>query len=89
MFGLDADAEMLHRARRTAAEAGVEVGFQQGFSDDLPYEDGSFDAVVSTLFFHHLILEAKRRTIVEITRVLKPGGELHVADWGRPADPLM
>ena len=50
VFGLDADTEILERARRKAAEPGVEVGFQQGFSDDLPYEDGSFDAVVSTLF---------------------------------------
>jgi ubiquinone/menaquinone biosynthesis C-methylase UbiE len=89
VLGLDADPEVLDRARRKASEAGVAIGFQQGFSDDLPYEDGSFDAVVATLFFHHLVLETKRRTVAEIARVLKAGGQLHVADWGRPADPLM
>src|SRR3954469_22150429 len=39
--------------------------------------------------FHHLTGEDKRRTAREIARVLKPSGELHVADWGRPSDPLM
>jgi len=45
--------------------------------------------VLATLFFHHLTDDVKQRTIVEIARVLKPGGELHVADWGRPQDQLM
>lgn len=45
--------------------------------------------MLATLFFHHLTLADKRTTTCEISRVLRPGGELHVADWGRPADPLM
>ena len=52
--GLDADPEMLARAEEKAAEAGVEVELSEGRSDAMPYDDGSFDAVVSTLFFHHL-----------------------------------
>jgi len=55
----------------------------------LPYEDGSIDLVLSTLFFHHLDPEPKRQTVREIARVLRPGGELHVADWGRASDPVM
>lgn len=89
VLGLDADPDMLERARRKAADAGVEVGFRRGLADDLPYEDGAFDTIVSTLFFHHLQPAVKRRTAAEVARVLRPGGELHVADWGRPADPLM
>src|SRR5262249_11834213 len=50
---------------------------------------GEFDKVMSSLFFHHLQRDAKQRTFAEISRVLKPGGELHVADWGRAANPLM
>jgi ubiquinone/menaquinone biosynthesis C-methylase UbiE len=87
--GLDADREMLSQAEDKARSAGVALQLDEGRSDELPYEDESFDRVLATLFFHHLSDEVKRRTIAEIVRVLKPEGELHVADWGRPQDPLM
>ncbi|MDX6615839.1 MAG: hypothetical protein QOD60_930 [Solirubrobacterales bacterium] len=87
--GLDADEEMIERARRKAEEGGVDARFDHGFSDVLPYRARSFDRVLSTLFFHHLLPDAKRRTLAEIARVLRRGGELHVADWGKPSDPLM
>lgn len=89
LVGIDGDEEMLVRAREKAAGAGVEIGFDEGLSTALPYTDGSFDRVLSTLFFHHLDIAGKRATITELARVLRPGGELHVADWGRPSDPLM
>jgi ubiquinone/menaquinone biosynthesis C-methylase UbiE len=89
LVGLDADPEMLEQARRKAEAAGTELELTEGFSTELPYEDASFDRVLSTLFFHHLDPEPKRRTAAEIARVLRPGGELHVADWGQPSDPLM
>lgn len=89
VVGLDADPEILERAASKNSDAGVEVEFDRGFSTNLPYEDGSFDMVLSTLFFHHLTSAEKSQTASEVTRVLKPGGELHVADWGRPSDPLM
>lgn len=87
--GLDADPEMLDRAIRKAGEAGLEVRFDQGLSNQLPYPDATFDRVLSTLFFHHLRPADKDLTVAEVVRVLKPGGELHVADWGLPSDPLM
>ncbi len=87
--GLDADPKMLGRAVRKAGEAGLEVRFDQGLSNELPYPDATFDRVLSTLFFHHLRPEDKGLTVAEVVRVLKPGGELHVADWGLPSDPLM
>jgi SAM-dependent methyltransferase len=89
VVGLDADREILAIARRKAQEAGVEITFDEGLSTGLPYEDGSFDLVLTSLFFHHLRRDAKERTATEIARVLRPGGELHVADWGAPSDPLM
>src|SRR4051795_2256125 len=87
--GLDADPEMLAQAKRKAQRAGVELELTEGFSIELPYEDASFDRVLSTLFFHHLDPEPKRQSAREIARVLRPGGELHVADWGAPSDPVM
>jgi ubiquinone/menaquinone biosynthesis C-methylase UbiE len=89
LVGLDGDPEMIRRASAKAGDAGVQIEFDEGFSTELPYPDACFDRVVSTLFFHHLTTRDKERTAAEVARVLKPGGELHVADWGRPADPVM
>ncbi len=90
VHGLDPDPEMLARARAKVEQGGGSgIVFTEGFSNDLPYEDGYFDQVVSTLLFHHLTLGVKRETAKEIARVLRPGGRLHIADWGRPSDPAM
>ncbi len=89
VIGLDADPAILERARGKVDKAGLDIALDHGFADDLPYEDGSFDRVISTLFFHHLPPAVKAGTASEITRVLKHGGELHVADWTNPRDPLM
>lgn len=89
IVGLDADPAILAQARAKAAAAGVELAFREGFSNRLPFEDGHFDVVLSTLFFHHLSDADKRATATELMRVLAPGGRLVVADFGRPQDPLM
>ena len=85
VVGVDGDPEMLARAREKAPG----VRFDEAMAQDLPYEDGSFDAVVTSLFLHHLTRDAKQAALAEVARVLRPGGELHVADWGPPSDPLM
>ena len=89
VYGIDGDANILAIAKRKASKAGVEFKFDQGLSFELPYSDDSFDFVLSSLFFHHLTRENKLRTIREIRRILKPDGELHVADWGLPENSLM
>jgi ubiquinone/menaquinone biosynthesis C-methylase UbiE len=71
--GLDADPEILERARVKAERAGVEIEFDEALSTELPYEDRSFDLVLSTLFFHHLAGADKRGTAAEIKRVRRPG----------------
>jgi ubiquinone/menaquinone biosynthesis C-methylase UbiE len=87
--GLDADPAILAIARQKASAAGCEVEFVEGFSTELPFPAGSLDVVLSTLFFHHLTRAEKQTTLDEVHRVLKPGGRLHVADWGKPSDPVM
>lgn len=84
LVGLDGDPDVLFIAKKKAEMAGALIEFHQGFSYDLPYPDESFNRVVSSLLFHHLTYEDKLRTLREAYRVLKPGGELHLADWGKP-----
>jgi ubiquinone/menaquinone biosynthesis C-methylase UbiE len=88
VVGLDPDPKALARARRKAERAGLAIQLDQGFSDGLPYPDGSFDRVFSSLMFHHLKSEEKAATLREVRRVLKPGGSLHLLDFGPPRSRL-
>ncbi len=87
--GLDGDLKILSIAQRKAQVSGMDIQFDHGMSFDLPYPDASFDRVLSSLFFHHLTRHNKERTLREILRVLKPKGELHIADWGKASNPIM
>lgn len=89
IVGLDGDPEVLELAARKARAAGVEVALDRGTVDHLPYSSGSFDRVVSSLVFHHLSRDKKRAALHELFRVLRPGGQLHIADWGQPHGPVM
>lgn len=89
IHGLDGDPEILVKARAKAASAGAAFVLHQALSTSIPSEDGSMDVVMSSLFFHHLTRSAKLQTLAEVRRVLKPGGWLHIADWGRAGNPLM
>lgn len=87
--GLDGDDAVLVRARQKAARAHVSIRFEKGLSADLPYPAQRFDRVFASLFFHHLSPTEKQCTLAEVFRVLRAGGELHIADWGRPTSSLM
>jgi ubiquinone/menaquinone biosynthesis C-methylase UbiE len=80
---LDADPAVLGIAADKARRAGVDIAFELGRSSALPYADERFDRVLSSLFFHHLSWGDKLLTARQMHRVLRPPGELHVADWGR------
>jgi SAM-dependent methyltransferase len=83
--GLDPDRRALARAGRKAARAAASVRLDEGFSDELPYPAASFDLVFSSFMFHHLLGEAKEKTLSEVRRVLKPGGALHLLDFAGQA----
>ena len=87
--GIDGDPTVLAIARAKVSASGDAVELRQGMAYDLPFAPASFDRVVSSLVFHHLADADKARALAEVHRVLRPGGELHVADWGKPANPLM
>ena len=86
--GVDGDPAILDLAVSKTRRAEISIRFDNALSWQLPYPSAHFDRIVSSLFFHHLSWDEKRRTAAELLRVLKPGGELHVADWG-PANNLL
>jgi len=83
VVGIDPSAVQIARASAKAARHNVPVEFQIGVIEQLAFPDQSFDVVVSTLMMHHLPASLKRQGLVEITRVLKPGGRLIIADFTR------
>lgn len=84
---VDGDPEILALAQK---KPGADlVRWRSGPADALALDAASADAVVTSLVLHHLDLATKQRALEEIARVLRPGGRLHIADWGRPATPLL
>ncbi|MBK9566021.1 MAG: class I SAM-dependent methyltransferase [Saprospiraceae bacterium] len=54
-----------------------------------PYPDHHFDKIYSCLVFHQLDADSKANSLKEIYRILKPGGELIIADWGKAENKIM
>jgi SAM-dependent methyltransferase len=77
--GLDLAPGQLEKARAAAAEAGLDVRFDEGDCQALPYEDASFDAVASA--FGLIFAPDQERTAAEAARVCRPGGKLGVTAW--------
>ena len=57
------------------------MALDQGFADELPYETGSFDRVLSSFMFHHLEEREREKALKEVLRVLRPGGSFHLVDF--------
>jgi ubiquinone/menaquinone biosynthesis C-methylase UbiE len=87
VIGVDADPATLAIAR--AKPGGERVDWRDGRAEALPVPDVAADVVTTSLLLHHLRPPAKRAMLAEARRVLRPGGVLHVVDWGRPHDLAM
>lgn len=77
--GVDLTPELFDTARRLAAEADVQIEWVQGDAEELPFEDESFDVVLST--FGCMFAPRHAVTAHELARVLRPGGRLAVTAW--------
>jgi len=75
----DLTPELFEAGRRDAAAAGAELVWEQADAEALPYDDASFDTVVScvgVMFAPHHQVAAD-----ELVRVLRPGGRLGLLSW--------
>jgi len=86
--GIDPSPEMIERARQKAVEAGVETSFEVGAIEKLDFETETVDVVMCSLMLHHLPTRTLHDGLVEILRVLKPGGRLVVIDFPGPGPML-
>lgn len=85
VYGIDASAPMIVRARNKAKKAGVEVTFEDGVAESLPFPDARFDVVLNTVMLHHLPRKARQECVSEMRRVLKRSGRLLVVEFGGAA----
>jgi ubiquinone/menaquinone biosynthesis C-methylase UbiE len=78
------DAHMLKRARRRLAKLGLHIDLHQARAEQLPFADGSFDTVICSLAL--CTVQDPDRSLAEIHRVLKPGGEFRFYEHVRSAN---
>lgn len=77
--GMDLAPESVEHARRRAEAEGMEIAFEVGDAEDLPYPDASFDVVLSTIGV--MFCPDQEATANELLRVCKPGGKIGLANW--------
>ena len=79
LTGVDLTPELLARARENGAIMGLDVAWQEGDAEALPFADAKFDIVVSQ--FGHMFAPRPEIATKEMLRVLKPGGTIAFSTW--------
>jgi SAM-dependent methyltransferase len=77
--GLDLVPELLEGGRKKATAERLDIKWVEGDAEELPFEDGVFDRVLST--FGHMFAPRHRRTADEMTRVCSKGGAIGICCW--------
>ncbi|OGO38499.1 MAG: hypothetical protein A2W35_17250 [Chloroflexi bacterium RBG_16_57_11] len=79
VIGVDMTPAMLEKASRAARESGIEnVEFCKGYAEALPIEDSWADVIISNGVLN--LMPDKQAALLEMARVLKPGGRLQIGD---------
>jgi demethylmenaquinone methyltransferase/2-methoxy-6-polyprenyl-1,4-benzoquinol methylase len=83
VVGLDVTEAMLRQARVNVASAGARVSLALGRGEELPFADGTFDAVTFTYLLRYV--DDPAAAVRELARVLKPGGVLANLEFNVPS----
>ena len=87
--GLDQSDHMLagaeHRLGTQPEGVRSRVRFQQGEAENLPFDDGEFDALTFTYLLRYV--DDRAATMRELARVVKPSGRIGMVEFGVPASP--
>lgn len=89
IYGIDPDTDILSRAELKARNAGVLVHFAKGYAQETAAAGVRPNKIVSSLVLHQVPPAGKRSAILSAFAALRPGGELHMADYGEQRSPLM
>ncbi|HTS51208.1 MAG TPA: class I SAM-dependent methyltransferase [Bryobacteraceae bacterium] len=77
--GVDIAANLLDQARQRAAADNLEISFEEGDAEELPYPDAEFDVVMS--MFGAMFAPQPQLVAAELSRVCRPGGTIAMANW--------
>ena len=77
--GLDFVPHLLDHARERAAAEGLDIAFVEGDAQNLPFEDASFDTVLSV--FGAMFAPDQEQAAAELLRACRPGGRIGMANW--------
>lgn len=83
--GLDASPKAIAGAQKAVPQA----KFVQAFAEAMPFADGSFDLVHTSMALHEMQPEQRRKILAEVFRILKPGGIFTLIDFHKPLLPLL
>jgi ubiquinone/menaquinone biosynthesis C-methylase UbiE len=88
-YGLDIDDKILEIAKKKITSSNIPIDLIKYNGGILPFDNSSFDRIISSLVIHHLSDNQKLSAFKEFNRILKPTGEIHIADWGRANNKIM
>jgi ubiquinone/menaquinone biosynthesis C-methylase UbiE len=88
VFGIDIIPGMIEVSQKKAAQANMDIVFQSGSIDNIPFPNNSFDVVLCSFMIFHMSEKVRNKGIEEIYRVLRPQGRLLVLDLALPPNPV-
>lgn len=84
VIAIDVDEKILSITEQKIKKAGLFIELKKYDGENLPFTGYQyFDKIISSLVFHHIPTSVKRKIFGQLYKLIKPGGELHIADFGK------